>query len=67
MKLVILVVFFAVIASLATGLFFLSRDDRGSQRVLKALKIRVALSALLIVLLIASYFMGWISPGPQLQ
>ena len=56
-----------MIASLATGLFFLSRDDRGSQRVLKALKIRVALSALLIVLLIASYFMGWISPGPQLQ
>ncbi len=67
MKLIILIVFFAVIASLATGLYFLSRDDRGSPRVLKALKIRVGLSVLLIVLLILSYFMGWIGPGPQLQ
>lgn len=67
MKLVILMVLLAVIASLASGLYFLTTDGRGSPRVLKALKIRVALSALLVALLILSYFMGWISPAAQLH
>ena len=62
MKLVLLALLFGVIVSLASGLFYLSRDSQGSTRVLKALKIRVALSALLIVVLIVAYFMGWITP-----
>ena len=33
----------------------------GRTRVLKALKIRVALSAVLIIFLIVSYYMGWLS------
>jgi hypothetical protein len=62
MKLILLSVFAAVIISLGSGLFFLVRDGHGSSRMLKALKVRVALSALLIGLLVFSWFMGWLIP-----
>lgn len=65
MKLLVLVIFVAIVASLGSGLFFLTKDDQGSPRVLKALKIRVALSALLIAVLLAAYFLGWIDPVPS--
>ena len=61
MKLVLLIILLAIIISLAAGLWFLARDDQGSTRVLTALKIRVALSAVLIGLLIFGYFQGWIA------
>ncbi len=64
MKLLVLVLFVAIVASLGSSLFYLTKDNEGSSRVLKALKIRVALSALLIALLLAAYFLGWIEP-PQ--
>ena len=59
MKLVVIVLLLAIVASLASGLFYLARDDQNSPRVLKALKIRVALSATLILFLLLSYYMGW--------
>lgn len=62
MKLVVIILLVAIVASLGSGLFFLARDDRGSPRVLKALKVRVALSATLIAFLVLSYFFGWIEP-----
>lgn len=61
MKLVVIVLLLAIVASLGSSLFYLAKDDQNSPRVLKALKIRVALSALLIGFLIVSYYMGWIS------
>ena len=64
MKLVLLIVLAAVLVSLGSGLFFLVRDGKGSSRVLTALKIRVALSALLIGLLLLSWHLGWLSPQP---
>lgn len=63
MKLVVLLILFAIVASLASGLWFLAKDDRGSTRILTALKIRVALSALLITFLVFGYFQGWILPN----
>jgi hypothetical protein len=63
MKLVLIILLLAIIASLASGLWFLAKDDQGTSRVLKALKIRVALSALLIVFLILGYYQGWILPN----
>ncbi len=63
MKLVLIILLFAIVASLASGLWFLAKDDQGGTRVLKALKIRVALSALLIAFLILGYYQGWISPN----
>jgi hypothetical protein len=62
MKLVVLILLAAVVASLASGLFFLAKDEKGSPRMLKALKIRVALSVVLILFLLLSYQQGWITP-----
>lgn len=62
MKIFVIVMLLAIIASLGSGLFFLSKDDQGSPRVLNALKIRVALSALLVIALVVAYFAGWIGP-----
>lgn len=60
MKLVVFALLAAIIISLGSGLFYLSRDDSDSGKVLKALKIRVALSAVLILFLVVSYYMGYI-------
>jgi hypothetical protein len=59
-KLVVIILLIAIVASLISGLVFLVKDDQDSTRLLSALKIRVALSAVLILFLVASYFMGWI-------
>jgi hypothetical protein len=58
-KLVVVVLLLAIVASLGSGLFYLAKDDKNSPRVLNALKIRVALSAILILFLLLSYYMGW--------
>lgn len=63
MKLILLLLLAAVIVSLGASLFFLVRDGQGSARVLTALKVRVALSALLIGLLIVSWYAGWLAPA----
>ncbi len=61
MKIIVLVMLAAIIGSLMSGLFFLTRqDDHGSTRVLTALKIRVALSILLVAFLVSAYFLGFI-------
>jgi ABC-type sulfate transport system permease component len=62
MKLFVLLMLAAIVLSLGSGLFFMTQDGHGSPRMLKALKIRVALSATLIAFLVLSYSMGWI-PG----
>jgi hypothetical protein len=62
LKLVVIILLVAIVASLGTGLYHLSRENHDSARVLKALKVRVALSLLLIVFLVASYYLGWIKP-----
>lgn len=64
MKIIVIILLLAIVASLAYGLFFLSNDNQGSARLLKALKVRVALSATLIAFLVLSYLMGWFGPGP---
>jgi hypothetical protein len=62
-KLLVLTILLAIIISLASGLWFLARDDQGSTRVLTALKVRVALSAILVSFLVFGYFQGWIAPN----
>jgi len=63
MKLVLIIILLAITVSLASGLWFLAKDDQGSAQVLTALKIRVLLSAVLIIFLIFGYFQDWIIPG----
>jgi len=62
MKLIIYVLLAAIIISLGTGLFYLRREDADSPKMLRALQVRVALSLILILVLVASYFFGWINP-----
>lgn len=63
MKLLLILMLFAIIASLASGLWFLAKDGKGSTRVLTALKVRVVLSAILIGFLVFGYYQGWIVPN----
>ena len=65
MKFVVFILLAAIVVSLGTGLFYLRREDADSPKMLRALEIRVGLSLVLILFLIASYFMGWIVPLTQ--
>lgn len=49
LKTIIVVLFFAVLASLSSGLFFLLNDDQDKKRTLWALGTRITLAALLLV------------------
>ena len=60
MKLLIILVFIAVLASLGSGLFFLVKDRGESKRMVNALTLRVALSVLLFVLLVGTWLSGWL-------
>ena len=66
MKIIILLLLAAIVVSLGSGLFFLtkSKGEDNSPRLLRALKIRVALSVLLILVLVLSFYFGWI-PMPE--
>ena len=62
MKAIVVVGLVAVILSLFSALFYLYRDRGHGTRMLRALALRVALSALLVGFLVVSYRMGWIAP-----
>ena len=62
MKYVVLALLAAIVISLGTGLFYLRREDADSPKMLRALQVRVALSLVLILVLVASYLLGWSNP-----
>jgi Flp pilus assembly protein protease CpaA len=62
MKLIVLILLAAIVFSLGTGLYYLRREDADSPKMLRALQVRVGLSLILILFLVASYFLGWIQP-----
>jgi hypothetical protein len=62
MKIVVILGLIAVVVSLFTALYYLYHDRGHGTRMVKALAIRVALSASLVVLLVVSYKLGWIAP-----
>jgi len=59
-KIVVIVALLLIIASLATALYYLYHDRGQGTRMVKALAIRVGLSASLIIFLVVSYKLGWI-------
>lgn len=61
-KVVILVMLLLVILSLAAGMFTMIKDRNKTDRTVKFLTFRIAISVALFVLLIVSFFMGWIQP-----
>ncbi len=62
MKAIIVVALIAIIASLFSALYYLYQDRGHGTRMIRALALRVALSALLVGFLVVSYRLGWIAP-----
>ncbi len=60
MKIVILVLLLGVVASLFSGLYFVYKDKGTTNRAVISLTIRIALSVLVFLLLIGSYYFGWL-------
>lgn len=63
-KIPVILLLIAIIFSLFEGMYYLSKDD-GKQkktRVVRALTVRIVLSFVLFLMLIAGYFFGWIEP-----
>jgi hypothetical protein len=64
-RVAVVVVLFAIIASLGSALFSLSRshaDPAHGRRMVRALTLRVALSVSLFLLLLLAWRLGWIQP-----
>jgi hypothetical protein len=61
MRYLVIAVFVMIVASLASALFFVYRDEGGSKRAVKALTVRVVLSVALFLILMAAYRFGFIT------
>lgn len=57
-KVAVVLILVIIIGSLFSALFFLAKDKRGSERIVKALTIRIGLSIALFILLMIGYFTG---------
>ncbi|MDP2639619.1 MAG: twin transmembrane helix small protein [Betaproteobacteria bacterium] len=62
MKIVVILFIILILASLGSALFFLVTDRGQSKRTVTALALRVGLSLILFLLLMAGYYFGLI-PG----
>ncbi|MFN7856140.1 MAG: twin transmembrane helix small protein [Acidovorax sp.] len=66
MKYLVLVAFIAILASLASALFFMMRNGRNDKsrgnHMAKALALRVGLSILLFVCILIAWQLGYIQP-----
>ena len=68
MKTLMVLMFIAVLGALGSaGVFMLRKGqanaDRRSKTMARALAIRVGLSVALFLLILLSWFMGWVKPG----
>jgi hypothetical protein len=62
MRYVVILMLILIVGSLFSGLYFVMHDKGDSKRAVKALAIRVGLSVTLFLILMASYYFGFI-PG----
>jgi len=60
MRIVVLLFIAFIVISLGSALYYLVRDKGQSDRTVKALTVRISLSIFLFILLMASYYFGWI-------
>lgn len=60
MKFAVFILLVAILVSLGWGLFYMTGKNHDSQKVQYALRIRVGLSAALVLFLVVSYLMGWL-------
>lgn len=62
MRYIVIAFIILILASLASALYYLIRDKGQSERTVRALTVRVSLSIVLFVLLMAGFYFGFI-PG----
>ena len=60
MKIVVVILLFLVVVSLFSALFFMYRDKGNSKRMVTALTFRIVLSVAIFLILICSYYFGFI-------
>lgn len=60
MRIVVLLFILLIVISLGSALYYLVKDKGQSERTVKALTLRISLSIFLFVMLMASYYFGWI-------
>lgn len=66
-KAIVIVLFIFILISLGSALYFLVHDKNRSDRIVKALTWRIALSIFLFILLFVAFAFGWITPhSPEL-
>lgn len=63
-KIVVVILLLVIVGSLASGLFFMLRDDADSDRMVRALTWRIGLSIAAFALLMLGAWMGWIDANP---
>lgn len=61
--LIVLLILLAILVSLGSGLYFMMKDSKGSDRMAKALTVRIALSVGLFAFLMFGFYMGWFRPN----
>jgi hypothetical protein len=61
-RLLILAGFLGIVLSLGSALVHLVRGKGDSRKMARALTIRIGLSILLFILLLAAWWLGWIQP-----
>ena len=62
MRILIVIALIGILFSLGSALFYLMRDKGTTNRTVNALTIRVAISIALFLVILFSYWMGWIAP-----
>ena len=62
LKILIVLIFVAIVASLGSALFHLSKSGGDSQRMFRSLALRVGLSIGLFILLMGAWALGLIKP-----
>lgn len=66
-KIVVILLFFLIFFALGSALYFLVSDKSNSDRIVRALTWRIALSILLFIFLFFAFSMGWIAPHSLFQ
>jgi len=61
-KVIIVVLLALVVLSLGAGMFSMVKDRNNSDRTVKFLTLRIALSIVTFIFIALSFYMGWIHP-----
>lgn len=60
MRIIVILAFLGILASLASAFIYLMRDKGGSGRTVNALTVRIGLSIVLFLFVLLAHHLGWI-------